>query len=56
MHISEGVLSWQVLAASGGKVKLAILMQISGRDAETAQAHLESARGVLRDALAAGEP
>jgi len=45
-----------VLAASGRKVKLAILMQISGRDAETAQAHLESARGVLRDALAAGEP
>ncbi len=40
------------LAASGGKVKLAILMQISGQDAQTAAAALDAAGGVLRDAIA----
>ncbi|WP_412507085.1 N-acetylmuramic acid 6-phosphate etherase [Roseovarius sp. SYSU LYC5161] len=42
-----------VLAASGGQAKLAILMQISGYDVDTARAALGAARGVLRDAIAA---
>lgn len=39
------------LAQGGGKVKLAILMQMTGLDAEAAQAILEAERGILRKAI-----
>lgn len=41
-----------LLALSGGSVKLAILMQITGLDVEAARAELNAARGFLRDAIA----
>lgn len=40
-----------LLQQSGGSVKLAILMQITGLDAETARAILEAERGFLRKAI-----
>ncbi|WP_375263482.1 N-acetylmuramic acid 6-phosphate etherase [Palleronia sp.] len=40
-----------LLDASGGKVKLAIFMQLSGLDADTARAALEAEQGFLRRAL-----
>lgn len=41
----------RLLDASGGKAKLAIFMQLSGLDAETARVALEAKKGVLRRAL-----
>lgn len=41
----------RLLEASGGKVKLAIFMQLSGLDADAARAALEAKQGVLRRAL-----
>ncbi|MBO6602166.1 MAG: N-acetylmuramic acid 6-phosphate etherase [Roseicyclus sp.] len=40
-----------LLARSGGSVKLAILMQITGKDADAARADLEAERGFLRKAI-----
>lgn len=40
-----------VLAQSGGSVKLALMMQITGLDANTARATLEAERGFLRKAI-----
>jgi N-acetylmuramic acid 6-phosphate etherase len=41
----------RLLAQSGGSVKLAILMQITGKDADAARADLEAERGFLRRAI-----
>ncbi|UWQ95300.1 N-acetylmuramic acid 6-phosphate etherase [Rhodobacteraceae bacterium M385] len=41
----------ELLRQSGGSVKLAILMQITGLDADTARANLESEQGFLRKAI-----
>ncbi|MGP1396122.1 MAG: N-acetylmuramic acid 6-phosphate etherase [Inquilinaceae bacterium] len=41
----------ELLERSGGSVKLAILMQIAGLDADAARADLEAERGVLRRAI-----
>lgn len=40
-----------LLRQSGGSVKLAILMQVTGLDADTARANLEAERGFLRKAI-----